>query len=95
MEIWFKSLKIEASLVTKQGEFCFEEMNYFMFLEVKAGKTDSIAIRIDNVEEEYRRTKVDVRIHLHREGSTIAETEMNTQLSLFAGKSSVENILKF
>ena len=81
--------------MTKQGEFCFEEMNYFMFLEVKAGKTDSIAIRVENVEEEYRRTKVDVRIQVHREGNTIAEAEMNTQLSLFAGKSNIESIFKF
>ena len=66
-----------------------------MFLEVKAGKTDSIAIRIENVEEEYRRTKVDVRLNVHREGSTIAEAEMNTQLSLFAGKSNAEKMLKF
>ena len=58
-------------LVTRQGEYCFEEMNYFMFLEVSANKTDIVQIRIDKIAQEHKCTEVDVRVQIHRDGNAI------------------------
>ena len=42
-----------------------------MYFEVKANKTDVVKIRIDKINQEYKCTKIDVIIHVHRDGAAI------------------------
>jgi hypothetical protein len=74
MKVWINNKCVSIDLLTKEGAYSFNSMNYYSFLEViPPNFADKLILTIEDVTTVQKATTISLKLHLHQDGKPLPQ----------------------
>lgn len=74
IKVWINNKCISIDLVTKQGVYSFNSMNYYSFLEILPPNfADKLVLSIEDVITVEKATTISLKLYLHQDGKPLPQ----------------------
>ena len=84
--VWLNSFCICVFLHTREGEYSFDEMNYYMYAETATNTlNETTQIEVESVDYSFKKTVIGLKISYNRKGNPFPELEELNEIVLETG----------
>lgn len=84
--VWLNTFCVCVFLHTREGEYCFDEMNYYMYAETATNTLNEVTlIEVESVAYSFKKTEIGLKISYNRKGSPFPELEELNEIVLETG----------